>query len=61
MIRAVCMAIVALAAGIPVFGEAQEQVVFRSGVALVRVDAQVVDRESRAITEIGRASCRERV
>lgn len=50
MIRAVCMAIVALAAGIPVFGEAQEQVVFRSGVALVRVDAQVVDRENRAIT-----------
>lgn len=50
MIRTVCLPIVALASGIAIPAEAQEPVVFRSDVSLVRVDAQVIDRNNRAIT-----------
>jgi VWFA-related protein len=41
-----------LAAGLPLLG-ADGDVVFRSDVSLVRVDAQVVDRNNRAITGLG--------
>jgi VWFA-related protein len=49
MIRVYCLLTIALAtAGL--MSAADEQVVFRSDVSLVRVDAQVVDRDNRAIT-----------
>src|SRR3982751_6581977 len=48
MIRPVLLPILALAAGIA--PAAWADVTFRSDVSLVRVDAQVVDRDNRAIT-----------
>ncbi|HWQ52301.1 MAG TPA: VWA domain-containing protein [Bryobacteraceae bacterium] len=51
MIRSACLLPFALAWGVLLPGAAaQEPIVFRSDVALVRVDTQVLDRENRAIT-----------
>ncbi len=48
MTRRVCLLLSILAAG--VFRASADDVVFRSDVALARVDAQVLDRDNRAVT-----------
>src|SRR5260221_11011985 len=48
MSRRVCFLLFALAGGL--LSQDSDPIVFRSDVSLVRVDAQVVDRDNRAIT-----------
>jgi hypothetical protein len=51
MFRSTCVLVFAATAAFPWLAPAQEgEVVFRSDVSLVRVDAQVLDRERRAVT-----------
>ena len=50
MRRLSCLLAFALAGGLLPLGGAEDEVVFRSDVSLVRVDAQVVDSGNRAIT-----------
>src|SRR5712692_10196764 len=50
MIYPASLLVIALLGLLPVPAAAQSDVVFRSDVSLVRVDAQVVDRDNRAIT-----------
>src|SRR5437899_9867631 len=50
MNRAVCFLLFAVSGGLLLPVSADEEVIFRSDVSLVRVDAQVVDRDNRAIT-----------
>ena len=52
MMRPACLVLVALAGGglLEASPEDKNEVVFRTDVSLVRVDAQVVDRDNRAIT-----------
>jgi VWFA-related protein len=55
MIRLTCFSLLALAGGgnLLLAAEGDPEVVFRSDVSLVRVDAQVVDRANRTITGLG--------
>ena len=55
MIRLTCFSLLALAGGgsLLLAAEGDSEVVFRSDVSLVRVDAQVVDRANRTITGLG--------
>src|SRR5437762_3871288 len=50
MTRRVCFLWFALAGGALISAGQDKDIVFRSDVSLVRVDAQVVDRDNRAIT-----------
>ena len=50
MLRAACILVLFVSAGaVQAFAD-DNDVVFRSDVSLVRVDAQVVDRDNRAVT-----------
>src|ERR1700730_9525111 len=50
MSRTVCLLALMLSGGLLLPVPADDDVVFKSDVSLVRVDAQVVDRDNRAIT-----------
>src|SRR5258705_6532298 len=50
MNRSMCFLLFAVAGGLLLTAFADDEVIFRSDVSLVRVDAQVLDRSNRAIT-----------